>query len=171
MGAIADYQNTRAADHAPSRFRTKWLIPALLLYGVYCSACFYIEFMAREKFQVPSHADVASVTERVAHLRTELARTNRLAEMSEWGPYATYEAFLIALLLGGIVLAIVYGRRMIWRGVNRDSVYKAKTIVIGTMFVVLAAVFLVGWPGFVAMKLSESQRTQYQIVDTGPLHR
>jgi hypothetical protein len=171
MGAIADYQNPRTADHAPSRFRAKWLIPALLLYGVYCSTCFYIEFMARERFQVPSDADVASVTERVAHLRIELARTNRLAEMREWGPYATYDAFLIALLLGGIALAIVYGGRTIWRGVNRDSVYKAKTIVVGTMFVVLAAVVLVGWPGFVAMKLSETKRTQYQIVDTGPLHR
>lgn len=171
MGAIADYTSERATDHAPSRLRAKWLVPTVLLYAAYCSACFYIEFMARERFQVPSSADVTAVKGRVAHLRAELARTNRLIEMNEWGPYAAYDAIMTAVVFCGISLAVIYGGRFVWRHVTRDSVFSAKTIVLGTLLIVVATVGLLIWPAIVADGISESKRTPYQVVDTGPHQR
>jgi uncharacterized membrane protein len=81
--------------------------------------------------------------------------------MREWQPYAAYSVGMGIVVLGGAVVATILGACAVWRGVRRDSVGKAKHIVVGVLLIGVASLFLLAWPAFVAERRLDSKRTTY----------
>ena len=116
--------------------RAKWAMGSaigVVLYGAFVALCFYMEREGRTRFRVPSEADIAAIDGRTQLLRTETARGNALAEMREWTPYAIYSTGVGVVVLLGTAIATVLGALVVWRGVRRDSVRKAKVLVVGVL--------------------------------------
>jgi hypothetical protein len=136
-----------------------WIGVGLLAYVGFVATCFYVKSVARAKFRVPSKADIAAIGDRKQRIRTEAARTNALAELRSWTPYVVYESAVGVVVLGGSGVATILGALAIWRGVRRDSIVKAKLIVVGVLVVMLASILLLAWPTVVAEKRFEATRT------------
>ena len=120
-----------------------------------------MEGEARARFQVPSKADIEAIDDRADRLRTETARGHALAEMREWTPYAIYSMGVGTVVLLGTLIATVLGARAVWRGIPRDSVRKAKVIVIGVLLIMMGSLFLLGWPQVVAERHVEAKPTTF----------
>ena len=155
-----------SSEHSRPQFEKRkawllWLPIGLLLYAVFVVLCFYMEDEGRSRFKVLSTADIAAIEDRAPRIRAEGARARALEEMREWRPYAAYSTGMMFLLLGGGALSSIVGARIVWRGVQRDSVRKAKLIVAAVLLILVASLVLLGWPAFVAEKRFESKRTTF----------
>jgi hypothetical protein len=136
-----------------------WVVVGLLVYAGFVATTFYMEALARERFAVPSRADIESIGDRKARIRVEGARTKALADMRSWTPYSTYRSVTGVIIIGGSVAATIVGAIATWRGVRRDSIFKVKLIVGGVLLVMMASLLLFAWPSFVAERRLEATRT------------
>ena len=143
--------------------RRVWVGLGLLAYAAFVATCLNMEPYARAKFQVPSKADIAAISDQKARIRTEAARTNALAEMRSWTPYVVYDTSVGIIVLGGTAVATIIGAIAMWRRARRDSIFEAKRIILGVLFVMLASILALAWPTVVAEKRCEATRTDAHV--------
>jgi hypothetical protein len=144
------------------------VLGAAVLYAGYFALCMKMEAEGRQRFHVLSRADIAAISDRRAQVRAEASRNLALAGMEAWTPYAAYSIFVGAVVAIGTIGGGFLAARTIWRGVRRESVGSAKTILVGTLLAILALLAVLGAPWWFAQNRIEEQRTAFE-QDT--LHR
>ena len=145
----------------PRATRRQRLAVSLVLYGAFVVLCFAMEITARERFRVPSEADVEAIDDRVQRIRTEAARNRALAAMRDWPPYAAYATGVEVLLLLGFVIGPIVGVVAAWRRLRPTSIFEAKLLVVVLLLVFFGVLVLVGGPRQLAERYVEDRRTSY----------
>ncbi len=144
------------------RPRASWgkLAGGLVLYGAFVALCFGMEITARERFRVPSEADVAAIDDRVPRIRAEAARLRALAAMRDWPPYAAYATGVDGLMLLGFGVGAIAGV-VIWRRLRPTSFFGAKLLIVLLLLVFFAVPMLIGGPRQLAERYVEERPTPF----------
>ena len=133
----------------------------LLLYVLYAAFAWWAETAARLHFRVPSKAEVASITERVAHLHAESARDRALADMADWTPYAAWSIFVTVLMFAALAGSIAAGVWLAISMVRTSGVGSIKLVAVGFVGLMAVAVGAVIAPPLVSEAAYETRATHF----------
>ena len=136
-----------------------WVVRIVVAYLLYAVGCFAVEGCGRARFQVPSKADVAAVTERKAHVRAEMLRLNRHEEMASWPPRAAVEILSLLLSAFGLVGMPILTFRYLWRKRSKEGVVFIKLFVVAVLLPGIVVIFLALGPLLIAERLYDDERT------------
>lgn len=146
-----------------------WVFRIAVGYALYAVGCFAIEGCGRSRFQVPSRADVAAVTERKAHIRAEMLRHNRHEEMGAWVPHLAVQIASLLLALLGFVGGPILTFRYLWRKRAGEGIVFIKLLAVAILIPGLAAGMLAIGPVLLAEEFYESRRTGVALPPAPPV--
>jgi len=153
---------SRAREIEYEKVSRLWLWPVVLtLYAGYAWSFFYIEPIARNRFRVPSELEINSIADHRANVRAAALRNRRLEEVEAWPRFQAYRLFEEVVGVVGVLLMTALGARIVWRGVARTSIAKAKLMVLGVLLILLLALGLFGAPPLFANRIAEGQLTHF----------